>query len=47
MGATASDQAEGDRVREAVRERYASAANAVTGRGVAAESVLPTTDTST
>jgi SAM-dependent methyltransferase len=45
MGATASDQAEGDRVREAVRERYASAANAVTGRGVAAESVLPTTDT--
>src|ERR1035441_8873447 len=46
MGATASDRAEGDRVREAVRERYAHAANAVTGRGVAAESVLPTTDTS-
>ena len=43
MGLTASDQAEGDRVREAVRERYASAANAVTSRGVAAESVLPTT----
>jgi SAM-dependent methyltransferase len=43
MGITASDQAEGDRVREAVRERYASAANAVTSRGVAAESVLPTT----
>ncbi len=44
MGVTASEQAEGDRVREAVRERYASAANAVTSRGVAAESVLPTTD---
>src|ERR1019366_6583402 len=43
MGITASDQAEGDRVREAVRERYASAANAVTSRGVAAEPVLPTT----
>jgi SAM-dependent methyltransferase len=45
MGITASDQAEGDRVREAVRERYASAANAVTSRGVAAESVLPTATT--
>ena len=45
MGVTGSDQAEGERVREAVRERYASAANAVACRGVAAESVLPTTDT--
>jgi SAM-dependent methyltransferase len=45
MGVTGSDQAEGERVREAVRERYASAANAVTSRGVAAESVLPTTVT--
>ena len=45
MGVTGSDRAEGERVREAVRERYASAANAVTGRGVAAEAVLPTTDT--
>ena len=45
MGVTGRDQAEGERVREAVRERYASAANAVACRGVAAESVLPTTDT--
>jgi arsenite methyltransferase len=36
-----------ERVREAVRERYASAANAVTSRGVVAESVLPTTVTGT
>jgi len=45
MGVMGSDRAEGERVREAVRERYASAANAVTGRGVAAEAVLPTTGT--
>ena len=45
MGVTGSDQAEGERVREAVRERYASAANAVVGRGVAAEPVLLTSDT--
>ena len=37
------DTTDGDSVREAVRERYASAATAVTSRGVAAESVLPTT----
>jgi len=37
------DITDGASVREAVRERYASAATAVTGRGVAAESVLPTT----
>ena len=43
MGTGEIDQPEGDRIREAVRERYASAASAVTNRGVAAESVLPTT----
>ena len=37
------DITDGESVREAVRERYASAAAAVTSRGVAAESVLPTT----
>jgi hypothetical protein len=37
------DTTDGDRIREAVRERYASAATAVRSRGVAAESVLPTT----
>jgi SAM-dependent methyltransferase len=39
----ANGPAEGERLREAVRERYASAASAVTGLGVPAESVLPTT----
>jgi SAM-dependent methyltransferase len=45
MGTGEIDQGDGDRIREAVRERYASAANAVTSRGVVAESVLPTTGT--
>jgi 2-polyprenyl-3-methyl-5-hydroxy-6-metoxy-1,4-benzoquinol methylase len=43
MGADVIDTTDGDMVREAVRQRYASAANAVTRQGVIAESV-PTTD---
>jgi SAM-dependent methyltransferase len=47
MGAEVIDTTDGDVVREAVRERYASAAKAVTRQGVVAESVLTTDGSAT